>query len=177
MATPMSQPAQVEARANILVVEDSSVFREMQGLFDVVARAKPFTLARELKSPVDVSSVNLAIHPVEYRHEAKVGAETRTVTVRSPEARRARIARRVGSARAAKVVLSWSVATGIAGPLYLTQRLNTTEDRRCQVRTAQGCVRFRQMGCPREWTTRMARHRPRLRAQWFPGPAPVQGNC
>jgi len=59
-------------------------FREMQGLFETVARAKPFTLARELKSPIDVSSVNLEMHPVEYRHEAQVGAETRTVIVRSP---------------------------------------------------------------------------------------------
>jgi hypothetical protein len=59
-------------------------FREMQGLFDAVARAKPFTLARELKSPVEVSSVNLEIHPVEYRHEVKSGDETRIVTVRSP---------------------------------------------------------------------------------------------
>ena len=59
-------------------------FREMQAVFDVVARAKPFTLARELKSPVDVSSVNLEIRPVEYQHETKVGGETRVVTVRSP---------------------------------------------------------------------------------------------
>ncbi len=47
-------------------------FREMQALFDTVARAHPFTLARELKSPVDVSSVSLEIHPVEYRYEATV---------------------------------------------------------------------------------------------------------
>jgi hypothetical protein len=59
-------------------------FREMQALFDKVARAQPFTLARDLKSPIDVSSVNLEIHPVEYRHEASVGGERRLVTVRSP---------------------------------------------------------------------------------------------
>jgi len=59
-------------------------FREMQGLFDAVARGKPFTLARDLKSPVEVSSVNLEIHPVEYDHDVKFGSETRTVVVRSP---------------------------------------------------------------------------------------------
>jgi hypothetical protein len=59
-------------------------FREMQVLFDSVARAQPFTLARELKSPVEVSSVSLEIHPVEYQHETRVGDETRVVTVRSP---------------------------------------------------------------------------------------------
>jgi len=60
------------------------VFRELQALFDNVARAQPFTLARELKSPIDVSSVTLEIHPVEYRHEASVGTDKRAVTVRSP---------------------------------------------------------------------------------------------
>jgi hypothetical protein len=59
-------------------------FREMQALFDSVARAQPFTLARELKSPVEVSSVALEIHPVEYQHEVRAGEDTRTVTVRSP---------------------------------------------------------------------------------------------
>jgi hypothetical protein len=59
-------------------------FREMQALFDSVARAQPFTLNRELKSPVDVSSVTLEIHPVEYRHEVRTGTDARIVTVRSP---------------------------------------------------------------------------------------------
>lgn len=59
-------------------------FREMQALFDSVARAKPITLARELKSPIEVSSVTLEIHPVEYHHEVRDGSDTRLVTVRSP---------------------------------------------------------------------------------------------
>jgi hypothetical protein len=59
-------------------------FREMQALYDTVARAQPFTLARELRSPIEVSSVTLEIHPVEYEHEAQAGQDTRTVTVRSP---------------------------------------------------------------------------------------------
>jgi hypothetical protein len=59
-------------------------FREMQVLFDSVAKAQPFTLARDLKSPIDVSSVSLQIHPVEYQHEARLGDEARVVTVRAP---------------------------------------------------------------------------------------------
>jgi hypothetical protein len=59
-------------------------FREMQALFDSVARAQPFTLAREIKSPLEISSVALTIDPVEYRHEVRMGAETRVVTVRCP---------------------------------------------------------------------------------------------
>jgi hypothetical protein len=60
------------------------VFRELQSLFDNVARAQPFTLVRELKSPIDISSVTLEIHPVEYRYEADSAGEKRVVTVRSP---------------------------------------------------------------------------------------------
>jgi hypothetical protein len=59
-------------------------FREMQALFDTVARAKPYTLTRELKSPVEVSSVALEIHPVEYEYDVRTGGESRAVTVRSP---------------------------------------------------------------------------------------------
>jgi hypothetical protein len=43
----------------------------------------------------------------------------RSVTEASPDARRARIARRVGSARAENVEVSWSDVT-----LYLTYRFN-----------------------------------------------------
>jgi hypothetical protein len=59
-------------------------FREMQALYDTAARAQPFTLTRELKSPLEVSSVTLDIHPVEYPYEVKSGGDTRTVVVRSP---------------------------------------------------------------------------------------------
>lgn len=59
-------------------------FRDMQALFESAARAQPFTLARELKSPIDVASVTLEIHPVEYEHEIVAGGDTRIVTVRSP---------------------------------------------------------------------------------------------
>jgi hypothetical protein len=60
------------------------VFRDMHALFDTAARAQPFTLARELKSPIEMSSVTLEIHPVEYEHDTRHGSDTRGVTVRSP---------------------------------------------------------------------------------------------
>ena len=60
------------------------VFQELQTLFDGVARGKPFTLARELKSPIEISSVALELHPVEYQHVARTRSETRAVTIRSP---------------------------------------------------------------------------------------------
>ena len=59
------------------------------------------------------------------------------VTEASPEIRRARIARRVGSARAAKVVLSWSEVIS-----YLTHRLNTPPQLVCQEEIASIQVRL-----------------------------------
>src|SRR5262249_27714540 len=60
------------------------VFQELQSRFDAVARGKPFTLAREVKSPIEIASVALELHPVEYQHEARTPRETRIVTIRSP---------------------------------------------------------------------------------------------
>lgn len=59
-------------------------FRDMQALYEKVARARPFTLTRELRGPIDVTSVTLELHPVEYPYDVHAGGETRTVTVRSP---------------------------------------------------------------------------------------------
>jgi hypothetical protein len=59
-------------------------FKGMQREYDMVARAKPFTLTRELRSPIDLSSVMLDLHPVEYPYTVQAGGESRIVTVRSP---------------------------------------------------------------------------------------------
>jgi hypothetical protein len=60
------------------------VFQELQAQFETVARGKPFTLAREVQSPIEISRVSLELHPVEYTHEARTRGETRSVTIRSP---------------------------------------------------------------------------------------------
>jgi len=59
-------------------------FKELQALYESVAATKPFNLPRELKPPIDVSSVNLELTPLEYHHEAEANGERRTLTVRSP---------------------------------------------------------------------------------------------
>jgi hypothetical protein len=62
-----------------------SAFRDLQGLYESVARAAPFSLARgEVKSPIDVSSGTLALHPMEYSYEIQTGGERRAITVRAP---------------------------------------------------------------------------------------------
>jgi hypothetical protein len=60
-------------------------FRDLQALYDSIARAQPFTLARgELPNPIEIVSTTLEIHSVEYSYEAQAGGERRAVTVRSP---------------------------------------------------------------------------------------------
>jgi hypothetical protein len=59
-------------------------FRDLQALYENVARARPFTLTRELRSPIELSSVALEVHAVEYRHQLQVPGESRIVVVRSP---------------------------------------------------------------------------------------------
>jgi len=41
-----------------------------------LARAKPFTLTRELRSPIDLSSVMLDLHPVEYPYTVQARGES-----------------------------------------------------------------------------------------------------
>jgi hypothetical protein len=60
-------------------------FRDLQALYDSVSRAQPFSLARsEVRSPIDLASYTPELDSVEYQHEVKAGADTRSVTVRSP---------------------------------------------------------------------------------------------
>lgn len=59
-------------------------FKELQGLYETVASAKPFNLPREIKPPIDLPGTSLEVTPLEYTHVAQSGGETRTITVRSP---------------------------------------------------------------------------------------------
>jgi len=61
-----------------------SAFKELQGLYETVARAAPFNLSGELKPPIEIISTALEMTPMEYSHEAKTGSESKTVTVISP---------------------------------------------------------------------------------------------
>ena len=59
-------------------------FKELQALYETIAPGKPFTLPRELKPPIDVSTVSLELTPMEYQHVAQANGVSRTITVRSP---------------------------------------------------------------------------------------------
>jgi len=60
------------------------VFKDLQSLFESVAAAKPFNLAKELKPPIDLMSSALEMVPVEYAYTAKSQGESKSITVTSP---------------------------------------------------------------------------------------------
>ncbi len=61
-----------------------SAFKELQTLYESVARAAPFNLSGELKPPIEITSSALEMTPMEYSHEARTERESKTVTVISP---------------------------------------------------------------------------------------------
>lgn len=59
-------------------------FKEVQALYQAIAPVKPFSLSRDLATPLSFPIAALEITPVEYEHVARDGANTRTITVRRP---------------------------------------------------------------------------------------------
>jgi hypothetical protein len=59
-------------------------FKELQALYETVGAARPFNLPRELSAPLIFPNDTLEITPYDYAHEAKSGADSRTIKVRRP---------------------------------------------------------------------------------------------
>lgn len=59
-------------------------FKELQALWASVPTGRPYSLARELTTPIRFQDLGLEITPVEYAHTIQDGTATRTITVRSP---------------------------------------------------------------------------------------------
>jgi hypothetical protein len=59
-------------------------FKELQSLYESVAMAKPFSLSKELKPPIEITSMALDITPMEYDYTAKTERDSKTVTITSP---------------------------------------------------------------------------------------------
>jgi hypothetical protein len=74
----------IEGAEKEIVKGADRAFKDLQGLYQTVSRAKPFTLNRELGNPLPITNVSLEIHPVEYIHEMRANGVSRTVSVRSP---------------------------------------------------------------------------------------------
>jgi hypothetical protein len=64
-------------------IADSS-FKELQSVYETVAKAAPFNLSGELKPPIEITSTALEMTPMEYVYDATTEGESKTVTVVSP---------------------------------------------------------------------------------------------
>ncbi|MBV9209275.1 MAG: hypothetical protein JOZ52_01530, partial [Acidobacteria bacterium] len=61
-----------------------AAFKDLQSVYEAVARRPPFNLSSELKPPVEIISTALEMTPMEYSYEAKTERESKQVTVISP---------------------------------------------------------------------------------------------
>jgi hypothetical protein len=59
-------------------------FKDLQSLYESVAGASPFHLAKELKAPIELMSSALEMIPLEYTHSAKSQQAEKTVSIASP---------------------------------------------------------------------------------------------
>jgi hypothetical protein len=87
--TPLLKPAAllgdyIQGGSKETTRRAEKVFKEVQGLYEAIAPAKPFSLPRELTTPIAFPSSTLEITPVEYQHVAETGTSPRTITVRCP---------------------------------------------------------------------------------------------
>jgi hypothetical protein len=73
----------VKSPAHEDVKEADKNFADLQAAYRDVSGA-PFKLPSRLDSPIDSLPTSLALHPWEYSHEARGGAESKPLTVRSP---------------------------------------------------------------------------------------------
>ena len=59
-------------------------WKEVAALYEAVAPKPPFSLARDLKPPLDIAGTALEMAPVEYVHTARSGGDQKAVTVVKP---------------------------------------------------------------------------------------------
>lgn len=62
----------------------SAAFKELQNLYEVVAKAKPFLLNKELDSSIDIMNTTIEVTPMEYVYEAESDNNRKTIAMTSP---------------------------------------------------------------------------------------------
>ncbi len=86
---PMFRPAgilgeYVQGSTKGTLVTSDRAFEELKSVFGAAVSSKPFSLARELKSPIEIVSSTLEMSSMEYPYEVKTERQTKTVVVTSP---------------------------------------------------------------------------------------------
>lgn len=86
---PMFRPASllgeyVQGSTKGTLVTSERAFDELKSVFATSASSKPFSLTRELRSPIEIISSALEMSPLEYAYEVKTEPQNKTVVVTSP---------------------------------------------------------------------------------------------
>jgi hypothetical protein len=114
---PLFRPRSVlgnyaEGGAYEATITGEKAFKELQGVYQTIARSKLYRLPTEFKTPLEVINTQLEMTPVEYTYVATSGNESKTVMVTSP--------------------LKWALTYGDFGPGRFREVLNsgnrTTDD-------------------------------------------------
>src|SRR5262249_40133286 len=61
-----------------------TALKELQDLYESVAEAKPFNLAKELKPPIEIANLPLEMTTLEYDYQVGADPEGKLVTITSP---------------------------------------------------------------------------------------------
>ncbi|HEX4951015.1 MAG TPA: hypothetical protein VFZ34_30430 [Blastocatellia bacterium] len=62
----------------------SAAFKELQNLYEAIAKNKPFLLNKELDASLDIMNTSIESTPMEYVYEAKTESHSKTITITSP---------------------------------------------------------------------------------------------
>jgi hypothetical protein len=74
----------IKSSARETVPGASAAFKELQNLYDVVAKNKPFLLNKELEASIDIMNTTIESTPMEYVHEAEADNQRKTIAMTSP---------------------------------------------------------------------------------------------
>lgn len=86
--TPLLAPSRIlghyVAGNKVSLAGADKALQDLQGIFKQAAASKPFGLAHEVRTPIEISSASFEVTPVEYVHEAEAGGARKTVVITSP---------------------------------------------------------------------------------------------
>ena len=112
---PLIQPRQVfgefiRGGAKQGTSDSDRAFKQLQELYQTLARSKAFGLREDFESPLEIMNSSIELTSADYSHQAVSGSETKTITVTSP--------------------LKWVLSIPSFGPQRLRELLGTPFARR-----------------------------------------------
>lgn len=86
---PLLQPKQVfgefiRGGAKQGTSDSDRAFKQLQELYQPLARSKTFGLREDFETPLDILNSSIELTSAEYTHQAENGSETKSITVTSP---------------------------------------------------------------------------------------------